>query len=396
MKKRILITLILCGILWVANAFLGNPVSLFLARRGAENHIQAVYSDLALDVEDVRYSFKDGKYHAFIVSDESRDTHFTLYYNGLGRLVLDTYETYVKNGWNTVRRLESAYQQLTDPMLKALPYDVTIGFCQLNYLFPEEAPTDIPALRMEEVIPDGEYDISALGAEYGKLILYITAEDTSPESAARLLPELDRHLAKVPFYCLDLTLQKADNSEELYLRDFPRAEISSGDLAEKIRSGRFAYVPEAKEPPLGTFLQASFREDGSVTLTCEENTMTFSADSFPAETVSLGYTKIEVLSPGAVRAVFGDTSILFLEEGAEVPEVTADVVWGHMTQGHGAHYAILPEAPTGELRQTLEAEGLTLLIPAEVGTVSADSNGTEVFLSWQMEASFPAMSVSQE
>ena len=302
----------------------------------------------------------------------------------------------MENGWNTVRRLESAYQQLTDPMLKALPYDVTIGFCQLNYLFPEEAPTDLPALRMEELVPDGDYDISALGAEYGRLILYITAEDTSPEAAARLLPQLDRHLADVPFYCLDLTLQKADNSGELYLRDFPRAAIHSEDLADKIRSGHFAYVPQEKEPPLDTFLQASFREDGSVTLTCAENTMTFSTDSFPAETVSLGYTKIEVLSPGAAGAVFGDTSILFLEEGAEAPDVTADVVWGHVTQSYGAGYAILPEVPTEELRQALEAEGLTLLIPAEIGAVSADSNGTEIFLSWQMEASFPAMSVSQE
>ena len=392
MKKRILITLILCGILWVANAFLGNPVSLFLARWGAENHIRTVYSDPELEIEDVRYSFKDGKYHAFIVSDESEDTHFTLYYNGLGRLILDTYEDYVKNGWNTVRRLESAYQQLTDPMLKELPYDVTIGFCQLNYLFPEETPTDIPALKMEELIPDGDYDISALGEEYGKLILYITADDPSPEAAARLLPELDRHLAEVPFYCLDLTLQKADNSEELYLRDFPRAAIHSEDLADKIRSGHFAYVPQEKEPPIDTFLQTSFREDGSVTLTCAEETLTFSTDSFPAETVSLGYTKIEVLSPGAVRAVFGDTSILFVKEGAEAPDVAADVVWGHVTRGYGAYYAVLPEAPSEELRQTLEAEGLTLLIPAELGTVSADSDGKEVFLSWRVEASLPAMS----
>lgn len=395
MKKRILITLILCGILWIANAFLGNPVSLLLARRGAENHIRAVYSDLELEIEDVRYSSKDGKYHAFIISDESRDTHFTLYYNGLGHLVLDTYEDYVKNGWNTVRRLESAYQQLTDPMLKELPYDVTIGFCQLNYLFPEEAPTDIPALKMEELIPDGDYDISALGEEYGKLILYITADDPSPEAAAQLLPELDRHLAEVPFYCLDLTLQKADNSEELYLRDFPRSEIASEDLAEKIRSGHFAYVPQEKEPPIDTFLQASFREDGSVTLTCAEETLTFSADSFPTENISLGHTKIEVLSAGAVRAVFGDTSILFLEEGAEAPEATADVVWGHVTRDYGAYYAILPEVPGEDLRQALEAQGMTLLVPAEIGTVSADSDGKEVFLSWRVEASLPAMSAKK-
>lgn len=153
--------------------------------------------------------------------------------------------------------------------------------------------------------------------------------------------------------------------------------------------------PETATVPADAFLRASFPEDGSVILTCADETLTFAMGTFPTENVSLGYARIEVLSPGAVRAVFGDTSILFLEDGAESPEITADIVWGHVTRSHGAHFAVFPEAPSGELGQALEAEGMSLLIPAELGCVSAESNGREFFLSWSVRSSLPAMSAAK-
>lgn len=153
--------------------------------------------------------------------------------------------------------------------------------------------------------------------------------------------------------------------------------------------------PETATVPADAFLQASFRSDGSVTLTCAEEALTFAMGTFPTENSSLGHARIEVLSPGAVRAVYGDTSILFLEEGAESPEITADIVWGHVTRSHGAHFAVFPEAPSDTLRQALEAEGMSLLVPAELGCVSAESNGREFFLSWSVQSSLPAMSAAK-
>lgn len=397
MKKQlltILTTVLLLAAAWFLDAFLGNPVSALLVRRNARNYMESTYPELR--IEDVRYSFKDGKYHAFVVSDSSQDTHFTLYYNRLGQLTADTYEDYVANGWNTVRRLEAAYQQQTDPILKSLPYHVTIGFCQLNYLFPEESASEVPALRLSELVPDKDYDISQLGEEYGQLILYLTVEDISPEAAADILLTLDRHLASVPYHSLDLTLQKAEGGQELYLRNFPRTQIIPEDLENKIlqnhRQAEETYAQMDKEPPIDGFFQAVFPEDGSVQLTCGEETLTFSMGSLPADSTILGAARIDVLSPGAVRASFGDTAILFLEEGAAPPDVTADILWGHVTQSHGALFAILPEAPSEALRQTLEAEGMNLLIPAELGTVSAESAGTEFLLTWTTSTSMPAMS----
>ena len=402
MKKRILTLLAVLLLLaagWIANAFLGNPVSAFLVRRNAREYIRTAYPQMDLRLEDARYSFKDGSYHAFVVSDSSRDTHFTLYYDALGRLFADTYEDRVTSGWNTIRRLDEAYRQITDPVLESLPYDVHIAFGELRHFFEEEEVPGYPAIPLTELEPDKEYDISELGAAYGHLVLYLTVGDTSPGAAAQMLPEIGKHLEVVPFYSLDLTLQKADGGEELYLRNFPAEEIASENLEEKIREyhrmAEESYDRMDKEQPVDQVLQAAFREDGGVTLTCGEESITFAMGSFPEESMPLGAARLEVLSPGAVLAVFGDTDILFLEEGAVSPDITSDLVWGNVTQSHGAHFAIFPQEPSESLRQRLESDGMTLLLPAELGTVTAESAGTEFLLSWSLQASLPAMSAGK-
>lgn len=257
MKKRILTVLaviLLLAAVWFINAFTGNPVSAFLVRRNARAYIRTAYPRQDLRLEDARYSFKNGSYHAFIVSDSSEDTSFTLYYDGLGRLFADTYEDRVTSGWNTVRRLDDAYRQITDPVLKDLPYDVHIAFGELRYFFEEEEAPAYPAIRLAELELDKEYDIFALGAEYGHLVLYLKTEDVSHKAAALMLPEIGKHLEGVPFHSLDLTLQKPDGGEELCLRNFPAAEIGSENLEEKIRENHRmteeAYAQTDKEPPV--------------------------------------------------------------------------------------------------------------------------------------------------
>jgi hypothetical protein len=154
------------------------------------------------------------------------------------------------------------------------------------------------------------------------------------------------------------------------------------------------YAQTDKELPLDVSLQAEFREDGTAALSCGDETLTVSMGSFPAESRSLGGAQVEVLSPKSFRVVFGDTAILFLQGGTEIPDVTADVVWGHVTRSYGATFAVIPEAPGEKLRQTLEAEGMTLLSTAVEGNVSAQSDGIEFLLTWSSQASFPAISAA--
>ena len=48
------------GVLWVIDAFVGNPVSKMLATNTAKAHLAETYADTDYEIERVSYSFKDG------------------------------------------------------------------------------------------------------------------------------------------------------------------------------------------------------------------------------------------------------------------------------------------------------------------------------------------------
>ena len=156
-----------------------------------------------------------------------------------------------------------------------------------------------------------------------------------------------------------------------------------------------AFPQTDNEPPVDTFLKAAFGAEGTVTLTCGDQSLTFSMGAFPEEAVTLGAAEIEVLSPGAVRAVFGDTSILFLEKDADAGDITADVVWGYVTRRYGANFAVLPEEPPEALRISLAEQDMSILVPTEESTVNVQSDGKEILLHWTAHGAFPAMSAAK-
>ena len=68
MKKTIKIisisiaVILLSGLLFFANAFVGNPVSKFLVNKSADRHIAEQYGDLDLVRGETTFNFKDGNY----------------------------------------------------------------------------------------------------------------------------------------------------------------------------------------------------------------------------------------------------------------------------------------------------------------------------------------------
>ena len=116
MKKKVLkiLALVLAIILIIgiglfANSLVGNPVSKFLATKGAQEHLAKNYSDKDFVIEEVTYNFKTGGYYARVTSPTSIDSHFSLSFNWLGKLVLDCYDD-VTTGWNTAMRIEEDYR----------------------------------------------------------------------------------------------------------------------------------------------------------------------------------------------------------------------------------------------------------------------------------------------
>ena len=259
MKKPIKIAVIVllialvAGLLWFGNIMMGNPVSHSLASKAAKAFLSDRFSGTDYQMERITYSFKDGRYHAFITSPTSIDGDFSVCFSMLGEYCYDTYDS-VLDGWNTAQRLESEYRKLTDTILNdpALPYDNTqiysIMFGRLE-IYPKEAfedpnATDVPeyAILLEGLELNKIYDIKELGAKAGHLILYVDNEVISIEEAARIMLDFRSMFdeADIPFYAMDFVLRhprtedgKSDD-EEIRINDFLYQDIYEEGLADRI------------------------------------------------------------------------------------------------------------------------------------------------------------------
>ena len=249
----ILLIALVAGLLWFGNAMFGNPVSHALATKAAKAFLSDRFSGTDYQMERITYSFKDGRYHAFMSSPTNIDGDFSVSFTMLGMYHYDTYDS-VLDGFNTAQRLNSEYRKLTDTILNdpALPYDnsqdYSIMFGRLE-IYPREAfedpnATDVPAYAIvqDDLELNKIYDIKELGAQAGHLILHVDNNTISVEEAARIMLEFRSMFdeADIPFYAMDFVLRhprtedgKSDD-EEIRINDFLYQDIYEEGLIERI------------------------------------------------------------------------------------------------------------------------------------------------------------------
>lgn len=249
----VLLIALIAVLIWFGNVMLGNPVSHALASKAAKAYLSDRFSDTDYEMERITYSFKDGRYHAFMVSPTSIDGNFSVCFSMLGEYCYDIYDS-VQNGWNTAQRLNSEYRKLTDTILNdpALPYDNTqvysIMFGELE-IYPKEYIDDpnvhdIPdySLVQDDLELNKIYDIKELGAKAGHLVLYVDNDIISVEEAARIMLDFRSIFDEVdiPFYAMDFVLRhprtedgKLDD-EEITINDFLYQDIYEEGLTERI------------------------------------------------------------------------------------------------------------------------------------------------------------------
>lgn len=257
MKKKIfkivaLITaiILIIGLGYFANALLGNPVSKMLATNTAKKYLTETYSNTDYYIERIAYNFKDGNYHVFIKSPTSIDTEFSLYITLFGKLRLDTYED-VLNGFNTARRIEYDYRELTDTIFEhpSFPYTCHISYGTLE-IYPEEAiansnVNDIPfyAINQNELELDKIYDIKELGQQAGHLIIYIENDTVTLEKATNIILDIKSIFdnAGIPFKAMDFTLQYPRPEDgkrpegEISIANFPYEKIYEDGMIERVQ-----------------------------------------------------------------------------------------------------------------------------------------------------------------
>ena len=232
----VLVTLLtLCACIF-ANAFFGNPVSYLAARVAAESYVDDNYPSLGYEIEDVRYSFKDGSYHAYVSSEEHVDGDFTVYLNSFGVVQRDDYEYRVAEHGNVADRLFILYMERVDEVLESedFPYDCHIAFgdlefdCEVGEEFPETA------INRSELVNGAEYDIDELGKSNGRLVLYVNTDRVDAEKASEILLDIRQimNASGVTFYWIDLNLSISD-AEKAVQTDFSILNFKYEDIYEE-------------------------------------------------------------------------------------------------------------------------------------------------------------------
>ena len=214
------IVLVVLGAL-VAFVPFGNPVSEYLATKNAEIYLEENYQGTDYFVDDVSYDFKTGSYYVHIKAPDSLDKSFTLYAGTNGKIIFDTYESAVLGKWNTASRISTEYFDKTRAILSRddFPYNQHIAYGEI--FFKESGVPDgedIPdyALSTSDLVLDGVYDISELGAKAGKLTVYIYDEDISVERLSEILLGIKEFLDDngVTFYVIDCILEYPKPEDE--------------------------------------------------------------------------------------------------------------------------------------------------------------------------------------
>lgn len=252
MKKAVKVVLIslaviIAGvIIYFVCAFFGNPVSYLLSANSADDYIEEKYPDYDLEIEKIGYDFKISGYYAKVVSPTSVDTHFSVYFDLLGRPVYDTYDN-IGNGWNTFVRVENEYRALTDSVeneiKKYFTTDIFYGEIKTSEISEDYCGKEPYGIPMNDLVLDYDYDMDEVGKKAGHIVFYYDeTELTAEKSAERLLQAkeiLDRN--NIKFFAIDFIAQEPKTEEnaasrkEFSVREFLYSDIYEDGLAERLQ-----------------------------------------------------------------------------------------------------------------------------------------------------------------
>lgn len=250
--------LILAGILFFSNSLVGNPASAFLANRGAKAYLAKQYPGNDFETEKASYNFKFSRYIVRVQSKSSGDTHFSLSFDGAGKLKNDDYPSYVESRFNTWSRLDSEYGQLVDTVLKSesFPYESDIRGGSIRDVREIQFGVSY-GIRQAELVLDKAYDMSELGKTAGSIVLYVQHETVSFERAAEILQDVATRLTAggVNFYAIDFVLEQPRPEGEAWVpggairtQNFLYSDIAGEGLAGRIEqhhAALAAYYEEA-------------------------------------------------------------------------------------------------------------------------------------------------------
>lgn len=200
--KKVLLSVFILFVLFVVNAFFGNPVSKYLADRSANKVITERYGVLDLSREKVIYSLKDGDYIVFLEDKNSVDSQFALHFDSFGRLTWDSYDDRIFNTMMRFDRIVSQYGRSLEKQYD-FPYTITLSS------WDKEDPAEYLKVDQPVDVKHLPYKLQAQAYGVGK--------DATAEEAMTILKRLqeimDAEGLDVVDYAINLVPEKSRGKE---------------------------------------------------------------------------------------------------------------------------------------------------------------------------------------
>ena len=220
--------LLIGGLLFLTDAFVGNPVSAMIAEKEIDEHVSAAYPGMDLITGKVAYNFKSGEYACEVYSVASRDIVFTVAYKN--REIIDRYPSEVGSRFTTFNRLNEKLNRVVQEIVaRDFPYETEMVMGNL---------WDPGQEKLGESL---QLDMD-LDTENPPLPIQVTAyayeEDRTGEVLAQRLSELDQVLranrVHPQYYSLVLVNPEGvyPNEDSLGVYDFSRENLLREDCAD--------------------------------------------------------------------------------------------------------------------------------------------------------------------
>lgn len=244
---RIMAVALILGLLALGNVVYGNPVSKKLAAVAAQAYLDGMGLECGACIQSFSHDAKRGMYDFEVVSENSRDTWFTIMVRPDGTVRNDTYYAVV-TGERTADRLLEEFENLAEPVLDKIDLGCAQAVCFAELDFEQKPWEDSEYISQfflngQPLVPDGEYDILEVGTEVGKILIVAEDETVSAGKAAEILLKVRRSMeeAGVPFATVDLMLQhpsledgSVQKEERVEVLDFPYEQIRKDGLTKGI------------------------------------------------------------------------------------------------------------------------------------------------------------------
>ncbi len=220
--------ILISGILFITNAFAGNPISAKIAEKTVNQYVKENYSFLDLEVEKPIYNFKFNEYISKAKSRTSIDTKFNIYYRN-GKVHHDNYESSVLKMFNTIERFSDEYTDLAKRIIaKELGYEKNNTRVMYDKTVYENGKDALQLdMKFDKSLPiDTEVTID------------IDAENTSLEDIARIL--IDAHKAFIKNNCYFKKYGLFIENDEILVmvNGVTSEDIESGDLVNMLQQAK--------------------------------------------------------------------------------------------------------------------------------------------------------------